>query len=79
MVSVTFCHLSDGRMHISEYNRTVTSHSLNKTKGVPQGSILGPLLFSTYISSLSNNVSSANLHLHADDTVIYYSVPTYTL
>ena len=42
----------------------------NVTAGVPQGSILGPLLFLIYINDLSNNFSSNCKHF-ADDTSLF--------
>ena len=42
------------------------------TVGVPQGSILGPLLFSIHVNDLPNIVSTSDINMFADNTELHY-------
>ena len=48
------------------------SNHLSINCRVPQGSVLGPLLFLLYINDLPNASESLTFHLFADDTNILY-------
>ena len=50
---------------ISEKNRLLT--------GVPQGSVLGPLLFLIYINDIYNSSDKLQFYLYADDTNLLYA------
>ena len=45
----------------------------NVTCGVPQGSILGPLMFLIYVNDVERSCSHSRVRLYADDTVLYAS------
>ena len=48
------------------------SDQLNVPCGVPQGSVLGPLLFLLYVNDFHNSSKLFDFHLFADDANLFY-------
>lgn len=62
-----------GRQQCVNINQTKRSSYLNITCGVPQGSILGPLLFLIYVNDLPIASPALSTIMFADDTNLFYS------
>ena len=62
-----------------EFYVSIDNHMSDKAtiaSGVPQGSILDPLLFVIYMNDLPLRISNSNVELFADDATLYASAST---
>ena len=58
-----------GRTQVTKLNGEISSEARIEY-GVPQGSILGPMLFSLYVNDLPANITGGFISLYADDTAV---------
>ena len=74
--SLLASYLNERKQYVS-FNNT-TSETLGIEYGVPQGSILGPLLFLLYINDIINCYSNSEttFSLYADDTNLFITGPS---
>ena len=67
------------RTQVVDYH-DVASAAESVSIGVPQGSILGPLLFILHLNDLPDVVVECSILMYADDTVLFFSSPlAYTI
>jgi len=69
-------YLTDRKQYV-KYNTIESNLTYIKT-GVPQGSILGPLLFSIYINDLVITSNTFKFLMYADDTTIYFNLEDFS-
>ena len=67
---MTYSYLSN-RSHYVQIDAQMST-SVNIQFGVPQGSIMGPMLFNLYVADLQDNLpSTVTTFQYADDTTLY--------
>ena len=64
-------YLTCRRQFVSTNN--ISSEGLISSYRVPQGSVLGPLLFLLYINDFANCATTLDFHIFADDSNLFFS------
>ena len=72
IINVWFRSYLQDRTQITVIDQRSSNKSV-VTYGVPQGSVLGPLLFLLYVNDIYSSSNKLNFYLFADDTNILYS------
>ena len=65
-----FCSYLSNRTQVVFCNNSL-SEKRNILLGVPQGSVLGPILFTIFSNDLPNHTHIGSCNMYADDTLIY--------
>ena len=65
LIEISHTNMSSGKVN------TYRSSSLDIEQGIPQGSVLGPLLFLLYVNDLPKNVYYAQVGIFADDISVF--------
>ena len=68
-----------GRTQKVFFNGSLSDNTCHIDCGVPQGSILGPLLYLIYVNDCFKCLEHSNAILYADDTTLVFSAKSYDL
>ena len=74
-VSLISSYLSDRKQRVQIGNYTSTFQNI--TKVVPQGSILGPLLFNIFLNEIFYFIKEGKIFNYADDNTLSFSHPVF--
>ena len=72
IVKKWFCSYLNERKQFVSIGNAISNYK-QISCGVPQGSVLGPLLFLLYINDFNNSSNQLDFHLFADDSNLFYA------